>query len=167
MTKRRTKLRVARWEMEEGAYEHLQYTRPQTIAYALADSPVGLASWIVEKFYFWSDHGPDLLRTFPVEMLLDNLMIYWASQTIGSSMRTYYDHRHFPNPLESSPLVAVPTAVCMWPQDLVLASREWAARSYNVQQYSIQKHGGHFPAWEAPDAYAYDLQSFAKRLNES
>jgi pimeloyl-ACP methyl ester carboxylesterase len=59
------KNRSAQWEEEEGAYEHVHYTRPQTLAFALADSPVGLASWILEKFYFWSDHGDDLLSTFP------------------------------------------------------------------------------------------------------
>ena len=85
------------------------------MAFALADTPVGLASWIVEKFYFWSDHGDDLLQTFPPDMLIDNLMIYWASQTIGSSMRYYYEHSHFRPPCGRRS-VSVPTAVCMWPK---------------------------------------------------
>jgi microsomal epoxide hydrolase len=161
------KARSAQWEAEEGAYEHLHYTRPQTLAFALADSPVGLASWIVEKFYFWSDHGDNLLKTFPPDMLIDNLMIYWATETIGSSMRLYYDHRHYRVPFKTSEHVSVPTAVCMWPKDLVHAPREWAERFYNVQQYSTQKSGGHFPAWEAPDAYAHDLRLFAKLLTRS
>jgi pimeloyl-ACP methyl ester carboxylesterase len=161
------KARSARWEAEEGAYEHLHCTRPQTLAFALADSPVGLASWIVEKFYFWSDHGDDLLSTFPPEMLIDNLMIYWATETIGSSMRLYYDHRHFRAPLKTGDHVSVPTAVCMWPRDLLNAPREWAERFYNVRQYSTQKSGGHFAAWEAPDAYADDLRQFAKLLDRS
>ena len=157
--------RSARWEAEEGAYEHLHYTRPQTLAFALADTPVGLASWIVEKFYFWSDHGDDLSHTFPLDMLIDNLMIYWVTGTIGSSMRYYYDDSHFRPPLRADDHVRVPTAICMWPKDLVLAPREWAERLYNVRQYSVQAHGGHFPAWEAPDAYAHDLQSFARSLD--
>jgi hypothetical protein len=65
------------------------------LAFALADSPTGLASWIVGKFYFWSDHGNDLLRTFPPDMLIDNLMISWTMGRIGSSTRYYYDSRHF------------------------------------------------------------------------
>lgn len=153
-----------RWEAEEGAYEHLQSTRPQTLAFALADSPVGLASWIVEKFYFWSDHGSDLLDTFALDMLIDNVMIYWTTETIGSSVRYYYDSHHFRAKLTASDHVSVPTAVCMWPRDLVTAPREWADRFYNVRQYSTQPHGGHFPAWEAPDAYAQDLRKFAKGL---
>jgi pimeloyl-ACP methyl ester carboxylesterase len=160
------KARSAQWEAEEGAYEHVHYTKPQTLAFGLADSPVGLSSWIVEKFYSWSDHGDDLLTTFPPDMLIDNLMIYWATGTIGSSMRLYYDHRHFRAPFRITDRVSVPTAICMWPKDLVLAPREWAERFYNVRQYSTQKHGGHFPAWEAPDAYAHDVRLFAKAFTE-
>jgi len=159
------KARSATWHTEEGAYQHLQRTRPQTLAFALADSPVGLASWIVEKFYVWSDHGDDLLQTFSPDMLLDNLMIYWATGTIGSSMRYYYDHSHFRPPLRKSDHVSVPTAICMWPRDLVVAPREWTERFYNVQQYAMQAHGGHFPGWEAPEAYAHDLRRFARSLD--
>jgi pimeloyl-ACP methyl ester carboxylesterase len=158
------KASIEQWETEEGAYEHLQVTRPQTLAFALADTPAGLASWIVEKFYFWSDHGDDLRQTFSFDMLIDNLMIYWVTETIGSSMRYYYDSRHFRPPLLTSDHVSVPTAICMWPKDLVVAPKEWAERFYNVQQYSRQTRGGHFPAWEAPDAYAQDVRLFARKL---
>ncbi len=157
--------RAARWAAEEGAYEHLHYTRPQTLAYALADTPVGLASWIVEKFHAWSEHGEDLLLTFPLDMLIDNLMIYWASGTIGSSMRYYHDDTHFRPPRRAEDRVTVPTAVCMWPHDLMVAPREWAARGYDVRQYTTPAHGGHFPALEAPDAYARDIRRFARLLD--
>ncbi len=89
-----SRARSARWEAAEGACEHLHYTKPQTLAFALNDRPFGLASWIVEKFHAWSDHGRDLLETFPAEMPLDNVMIYWAIETNGSSMRLYYDSAH-------------------------------------------------------------------------
>ena len=158
-------VRAAQWEADEGAYEHVHYTRPQTLAFALADSPVGLASWIVEKFHGWSEHGQELWQVFPPDMLIDTLMIYWATETIGSSMRAYDDHRHFRRPLQPGDRVAVPTAVCMWPHDLVVAPREWAERLYDVRQYLMQAHGGHFPAWEAPDAYAHDLRMFARALD--
>lgn len=157
---------AARWEADEGAYEHLQSTRPQTLAFSLADSPAGLASWIVEKFYFWSDHSNDLLRTFSLDMLIDNLMIYWTTGTIGSSMRYYYDSYHLRPKLRASDHVNAPTAICMWPKDLVTAPKAWAERFYNVQQYTHQKHGGHFPGWEAPDEYAQDVRRFAKRLRD-
>lgn len=157
--------RVAKWEADEGAYEHLQCTRPQTLAFALADSPVGLASWIVEKFHYWSDHHGDLLEVFPLDFLIDNVMVYWASASIGSSLRYYYDNRHYRRELQVDNHVEVPTAVCMWPKDLVTAPREWAARFYNVRQFSEQPRGGHFPAWEAPGAYAQDLRLFARGLS--
>lgn len=156
---------VAAWEAEEGAYEHVHYTKPQTLAYALADTPAGLASWIVEKFYAWSDHGTDLFATFPADMLLDTVMIYWTTNTIGSSMRLYYDHAHFRSPLRTDDHVHVPTAISLWPKDLVTPPREWAERFYNVRQYTKHSHGGHFSAWEAPDAYAADLRRFAQAID--
>lgn len=155
---------VGRWSANEGAYLHLQATRPQTLAYALNDSPVGLASWIVEKFRYWSDAGPDLWEVFPLEMLVDNLNIFWSTQTIGSSMRLYHESRHLRAPLKSSDRVMVPTAVCMWPKDLVTAPESWARRFYNVQRYTVQPHGGHFPAWEQPELYAADLRAFSAQL---
>ena len=155
---------VARWEANEGAYEHVHYTRPQTLAFALADSPAGLASWIVEKFHSWSDHGPDLLGTFPAEMLIDNVMVYWTTGTIGSSMRAYYESAHFRKALVAGERVRVPTALCVWPKDIARPPREWAERFYDVRQYTSQPQGGHFPAWEAPEAYAHDVRRFATSL---
>lgn len=152
--------KVQQWSADEGAYLHLQATRPQTVAYALNDTPVGLASWILEKFHFWSDAGSDLFEVFPADMLLDNVNIYWSTETIASSMRYYYEARHHRAPLGTGAYVTVPTAVCMWPKDLVLAPKTWAQRFYNVQQYTVQPHGGHFPAWEQPQLYAADLRAF-------
>jgi microsomal epoxide hydrolase len=156
--------RVKKWTADEGAYLHLQATRPQTAAYALNDSPVGLASWILEKFRYWSDAGPELFDVFPADMLVDNLNVYWSTQTIGSSMRYYYEASHFRAPLKIGDYVSAPTAVCMWPRDLVVAPQAWAERFYNVRQYSVQARGGHFPAWEQPERYAADLRAFAARL---
>jgi microsomal epoxide hydrolase len=79
-------------------------------------------------------------------------------------MRLYYDSQHFRPPIRAEDHVSVPTAVCMWPKDLVVAPREWAERFYDVGQYSLQSRGGHFPAWEAPDLYAEDIRRFARSL---
>jgi pimeloyl-ACP methyl ester carboxylesterase len=155
----------AQWALQEGAYEHVHYTRPQTLAFALADSPAGLASWIVDKFHSWTDHEDDLLDVFPPETLIDNLMVYWSTETIGSSMRYYYESAQYRAPFTLEDRVTVPTAVCMWPKDLTTAPREWAERFYNVRQYTLHPHGGHFPAWEEPEAYAADLRSFTQRTN--
>ena len=156
---------VAQWNADEGGYMHLQNTRPQTPAFALADSPVGLASWIVEKFYAWSDHDGDLLSAFSFELLIDTLMIYWATETIGSSMRSYRERREFLPQFKPGDRVRVPTAVCVWPKELVRAPRAWADRFYDVRQFTTPARGGHFPGWEAPEAYAADLQQFLRMLN--
>ena len=156
---------VAQWNADEGGYMHLQNTRPQTPAFALADSPVGLASWIVEKFYAWSDHDGDLLSAFSFELLIDTLMIYWVTETIGSSMRSYRERRKFLPPFKPGDRVRVPTAVCVWPKELVRAPRAWAERFYDVRQFTTPARGGHFPGWEAPEAYAADLQQFLRMLN--
>lgn len=156
--------RVKTWTADEGAYMHLQGTRPQTAAYALTDSPAGLASWLLEKFRYWSDAGEDIFSVFPADMLVDNLNIYWSTQTIASSMRYYYEARHFQPPYKPGERVSVPTAVCMWPRDLVVAPQSWARRFYNVRHYAVQPRGGHFPAWEQPELYAADLREFLVRL---
>ena len=153
-----------RWEEEEGAYSSIQSTRPQTLAFGLADSPVGLASWIIEKFYVWSDCRGDLLDVFPMEMLIDNLMVYWVTATIGSSVRLYYESKRWPRPFKVGDRVKPPSAVLVLPKDLALPPREWAERFYNVKRYNLAERGGHFPAWEVTDLYAKDLLEFFRSV---
>lgn len=153
--------RAATWSRDEGGYQAIQSSKPQTLAFGLADSPVGLASWIVEKFHGWTDCGGDLLSIWPAETLIDNLMIYWATNTIGSSVRYYYEGARLRPPLNPDDYVTAPTAVAMWPRDLALAPREMAERLYNVRRYTVMPRGGHFPAWEAPELYAADLRAHA------
>lgn len=87
----------AKWNEEENAYGHLQRTKPQTLAYGLTDSPVGLAAWIVEKFRAWSDCDGDIEKAFSRNELLTNVSLYWFTATIGSSMRIYREERFNPN----------------------------------------------------------------------
>lgn len=153
--------RLQLWSRDEGGYQAIQSSRPQTLAFGLADSPVGLASWIVEKFRSWTDCGGDILSVWPLEVLADNLTIYWMTNTIGSSLRYYSDAVRLRPPLRADDFVHAPTAVAMWPHDLALAPRERAERMYNVRSYTVFAHGGHFPAWEAPELYADDLRKIA------
>ncbi len=90
--------------------------------------------------------------------LIDNLMIYWATNTIGSSVRYYYEGTRLRPPLAADDYVRVPTAVAVWPHDLALPPRELAERLYDVRLYIVMPRGGHFPAWEAPELYAEDLR---------
>lgn len=159
--------RVERWQNEEWAYGILQGTRPQTAAYGLNDSPAGLAAWIVEKFRAWSDCGGDLESRFTKDELLTNVTIYWATETINSSMRRYYEVRHDPSPrpLKLGERIETPTGIAMFPgeKDLVVP-REWAERCYNVERWTDMPRGGHFPALEEPDLLVDDLRAFFRGL---
>jgi len=150
--------RAERWRREEGGYQAIQNSRPQTLAFALADSPIGLASWIVEKFRAWSDCEGDILSVWPRESLIDTIMIYWSTNTIASSVRYYFEAVRLRPALKADDFVRVPTGIAMWPYDLALAPPEFAERLYNVRRYRIFQRGGHFPAWEAPELYAEDLR---------
>jgi pimeloyl-ACP methyl ester carboxylesterase len=159
--------RVARWEKEEGAYAQIQGTYPQTAAYGLNDSPVGLAGWIVEKFRAWSDCGGNVESRFNKDTLLTNIMIYWVTETINSSMRHYYEGRHdsSPNPLKLGERIETPTAVAMFPgESELIVPREWAERSYNIVRWTPMPSGGHFPALEEPDLLVEDIRSSFRQL---
>lgn len=159
-----------RWYKEEGAYANIQETKPQTLSYGLNDSPAGLAAWIVEKFRAWSDCDGEVERRFTQDELLTNVTIYWVTETINSSMRIYYEHRHNPMPLEYASSVSqgekisVPSAVALFPKDINHPPQEWAERSYNVQRWTEMPRGGHFPAMEEPDLLVEDIRTFFRSL---
>jgi pimeloyl-ACP methyl ester carboxylesterase len=152
------------WDEEEGAYMSMQATKPQTLSYGLNDSPAGLAAWIVEKFLAWSDCGGQIEERFTKDELLTNVTIYWVTETINSSIRLYYEHRHNPAPLSLHEQVTVPTAVALFPKDLSRPPREWAERTYNVQRWTVMPRGGHFAAQEEPDLLAEDIRAFFRTL---
>ena len=161
--------RVRRWEMDEGAYGEIQATRPQSLSYGLSDSPAGLAAWIVEKFRTWSDCDGNVESRFTKDELLTNIMIYWVTETIGSSMRRYYEARHgqIPRPLALGERIETPTGIAMFPgeKDLVVP-REWAERCYNVQRWTDMPRGGHFPAMEEPELLVEEIRHFFGELRD-
>ncbi|HTI94543.1 MAG TPA: epoxide hydrolase [Puia sp.] len=150
------------WQRKEGAYALLQSTKPQTLAYAVNDSPIGLAAWIIEKFYSWSDCGGDLEKLYARDELLTNLTIYWVTQTAGSAFRIYYEQSQ--RPRQGSEKIKVPAAFCVSAKDLVPAPREFAERFFNVQQWTQLPSGGHFAAMEQPGRLAEDLFRFAGKV---
>lgn len=151
---------VRRWDEEEGAYAHIQATRPQTAAFGLNDSPVGLAAWIIEKFRAWGDCDGELERRFTKNELLTHVMIYWLTQTIGSSMRIYFAHRRSPRNMGPQDRVRVPTGVALTVEPVDRAPREWAERSYNVARWTEFPRGGHFMGMEEPELLAEDIRAF-------
>jgi pimeloyl-ACP methyl ester carboxylesterase len=159
-------VRLQTFFASESAYSALQSTKPQTISIALNDSPVGLASWIVEKQRSWSDCHGDVETRFPKDDLLTTIMIYWVTQSFGTSARFYYEAAHAPwTPAHARmPVVEAPVAVSMLPQEFCNAPRRWAQRYYNLKQMRHHPSGGHFAAWEEPEAIVKDIRDFTRTL---
>jgi pimeloyl-ACP methyl ester carboxylesterase len=148
------------WNQTEMAYAMEHSTKPQTLAYGLTDSPAGLAAWVLEKFRTWSDCGGDLDSVYDRADLLTNLTIYWATRTIGSSMRLYYETAH--SSTAAWGRVEVPTGMAMSGADMFPTPREWAERSYNIVSWTDLPRGGHFLEWETPELIADDLRTFLR-----
>ncbi len=155
---------VRHWEREETGYQWIQGTKPQTLAYGLTDSPVGLAAWITEKFRTWSDCGGDVERRFTKDELLTNVMLYWVTGAINSSFWPYYARRHGPWPLPEGQRVSVPTAYASFPREIIHQPRAWAERAFNIQRWTPMPAGGHFAAFEEPAALAADIREFFRPL---
>lgn len=155
---------VARWQSEEGGYSALQSTRPLSLAYALGDSPVGLAAWILEKWFAWSDCDGDPLNCFTRDELLTNVMIYWLTASIGSSMQFYWAHRHAPPAAVRPVRIEVPTGIALFPKEVMRPPRSAVERKYRLIRWAEMKRGGHFPALEAPDALTGELRQFCRAL---
>ncbi len=152
------------WMAREGAYDHLQATKPQTLGYGLVDSPVGMAAWIVEKLRAWSDCDGDLERRFSRDEILTHLTIYWATGTIHSANRMYFERDREDRRLAPGQRVAVPCAVTMFPADIDHPPREYAERAYRVERWTEMPRGGHFAAHEEPDLLAADIREFFRPL---
>jgi pimeloyl-ACP methyl ester carboxylesterase len=152
------------WADLEGGYSHLQATKPQTLSYALNDSPIGLAAWIVEKFRGWSDCGGKLESVFTRDELLTNVMIYWVTETLNSSTRLYYETRE--QPLQLSPVnrVEPPVAMAVFPKEIPIPPRALAEQGYNIQRWTLMPRGGHFAAMEQPGLLAQDIREFFRPL---
>ncbi|WP_433019232.1 epoxide hydrolase family protein [Kribbella sp. CA-294648] len=150
--------RFEAWAKESQGYAELQGTRPQTLAYALTDSPVGQLAWIAEKFEEWSD-GP-----IGRDHLLTNVMLYWLTGTAGSSARIYYERAHAPyygRPIEPS---TTPTALADFAQENFIPLRHIAERTNNLVRWTHFPQGGHFAALEHPTLLAADIQAFFREL---
>jgi pimeloyl-ACP methyl ester carboxylesterase len=140
-------------------YVAIQSTRPQTLAYGLNDSPVGLLSWIVEKFWAWADHDGHPEDAVARDELLTNVSIYWFTQTAGSSARMYYES--ITSGAVSPPDVTkVPLGVGWYPDEILMARRRWVEASNNLVWWNEAPRGGHFAAMEEPDLFVDDVRGF-------
>ena len=150
---------AAAWGVTEGAYGAIQRTKPQTAAVGLTDSPAGLAAWIVEKLRAWSDCAGDIERCFSKDEILTNVMIYWLTGMIGSSMRMYGVNAAIPA-AQHARRVEVPSGFSLFPGDIVRPPRAWLERTANVVRVTEPARGGHFAPFEQPELYAEELREF-------
>lgn len=151
------KRRATQWLQQEGGYIHLQSTKPQTVAYALSDSPVGLAAWMLEKYHAWSDWP-----LLSADDVCDELTLYWLTRCAGTSVRMYYANAALP-PL---PPLTVPTALAVFARDVLPAPEAWIKQHYPVVLYTKIPRGGHFTALEQPEAFATHLKQFIAQLEK-
>jgi pimeloyl-ACP methyl ester carboxylesterase len=153
-----------RFRKEETGYQWIQGTKPQTLAYGLCDSPVGIAAWIAEKFHTWTDCGGNLESRITKDDLLTNVMIYWVSNTINSSFYPYYQLLHRPWRLGRGEKITVPAAFAAFPAEILRPPREWVERLFNVKRWTPMPAGGHFAALEEPERLVDDIRAFFREL---
>ena len=153
--------------MQEG-YRTQQATKPQTLSYGMMDSPVGVAAWIIEKFYFWSDlKNNDIESVYSKDTLLANIMVYIVTQTFNSASWIYYGRREeggrfLPKIFHR---IEVPTAAALFPAEMLAwPPRSYAERMYNIKRWTKMSKGGHFAALEQPDLLVDDIRAFARTL---
>jgi epoxide hydrolase len=140
----------------DSGYSKQQSTRPQTLGYALADSPAGQAAWILEKFWSWSDCDGHPENVFDRDELLDNVMFYWATNSAASSARLYWESFARGRPTQ----VPVPVGVTVYPKEIVPPVRAWMEADYpNIVYWNEQRRGGHFAAFEQPELFVEDVRN--------
>lgn len=158
----------ARHGSEGSAYASLQGTRPQTLAYALTDSPVGWCAWVAEKFHSWTDceidGRRDLRNAVSWDALLANISLYWFTGTIASSIRLYREQTLYAAQEVLKP-VEVPTGVAIYPAEIFRCPKAWAEKRFPVVHWHEARSGGHFAAMEQPQAFAEDLWSFGRTVS--
>jgi epoxide hydrolase len=161
--------RMSEFVAERSGYMKLQSTRPQTLAYALTDSPVGQLAWVVEKFREWTDAAEVPEDAVDRDQLLTNVMLYWLTATAGSSAQLYVETAELlpiaavPPPLP--PPLTVPLGVAVFPHDILLPIRRFADHAFpNIVHWTEFDRGGHFAAMEEPELFVGDLRAFARTL---
>jgi epoxide hydrolase len=151
----------AEWD---SGYSQEHATRPQTIGYALVDSPAALCAWIIEKFWAWTDCDGHPENVLTRDELLDNLMLYWLPRTGASSARLYWESIRQVNEWisgRSEDTVSVPTGCSIFPKELQRPSRRWAEKRFlDIRYWNEPERGGHFAAFEQPELFVDEVRAF-------
>ena len=141
----------------DSGYSKQQSTRPQTLGYGLVDSPVGQLAWIMEKFWAWTDCDGHPENALGRDEMLDNVMLYWLTASAASSARLYWESF---GKIRGKGRVDVPTGVASFPKEIIRAPRSWCEVDYNITHWTTMERGGHFAAFEQPEAFTEDVRTF-------
>ena len=147
----------AHYERWDSGYSKQQSTRPQTLGYGLADSPVGQLAWIVEKFWAWTDCDGHPENALTRDEMLDDVMLYWVTNSAASSARLYWESFNAP---VGGPRVGVPTGVARFPKEILKPPRRWCEAVYNITRWTDMPRGGHFAAYEQPELFTAEVREF-------
>jgi len=143
----------------DSGYSKQQATRPQTVAYGLADSPSGQAAWILEKYYAWTDNDGSPEDVLTRDELLDNVMLYWLTESAASSARIYWESFGKTRPGN----VDIPMGGSIFPKEIMRPSKRWAAKRFsNIVHWNRLDKGGHFAAFEQPESYLDEVRTWAR-----
>ena len=153
---------AAFYQQWDSGYSKQQSTRPQTLGYGLADSPVGQSAWILEKFYQWTDCKGHPENVLTRDEIIDNIMFYWLTNSSASSARLYWES--FGTAFSGADnTVKLPTGISSYPKEIIRTPRSWAEQRYtNIQYWNDLDRGGHFAAFEQPELFVQEMRNWLK-----
>ncbi len=157
--------RYAYFDREESSFFFLQAAEPQTLAYALTDSPVGWLAWMIGKFQLLTDNNGDFLTAVDRDTFLTDVTLYWVTDTVGSAMRIYREHRLTGEDAAPSPRLKTPIGYADFPREVAVPPFRWVTQTYNVVQRTEMPKGGHFAALEQPDLLVDDIRKFFAKVD--
>jgi microsomal epoxide hydrolase len=158
--------RFSYFDREESSYYRIQAAEPQTLAYALTDSPVGWLAWMITRFQLLTDNNGDFLTAVDRDTFLTDVTLYWVTGTVGSAMRIYREHRLTGGETAPLPRLETPVAYADFPKEVFACPFSWITRTYNVVQRTEMPKGGHFAALEQPDLLLDDIRKFFAKVDQ-
>ena len=158
--------RFSFFQRGESSFFNLQASEPQTLAYALTDSPVGWLAWMVDKFQILTDNDGDFLTAVDRDTFLTDVTLYWVTGTVGSAMRIYRENRISGEEASALPKLETPLAYADFPKEVFASPLSWIKQTYDVVQYTKMPKGGHFAAMEQPDLLLDDIRKFFAKVDQ-
>ena len=158
--------RLSWFDRGESSFFFLQAAEPQTLAYALTDSPVGWLGWMIDKFQLLTDNNGDFLTAVDRDTFLNEVTLYWVTGTVGSAMRIYRENRLTGEEMAPTPRLDTPMAYADFPREVAVPPFRWITQTYNVVQKTEMPKGGHFAALEQPDLLLDDIRKFFAKVDQ-